>query len=183
MSDDEPKGSGHETLPPPPGEEDLYSACTVVGQASAELLALVRSAEEAATVATPRNSEKPPASEEAKLDAMKEVAALAAKEAAANEAARESLKRSAAPPPIASAGAAPAPAAIAPPRPAAPAPVAAPPPVAVPEAPPSGAPEKTVRRTAWSPPGEPPPARGLPPYVGIVALFVAVALALAAVVR
>jgi len=34
------------TLPPPGGAEDLYSACTVVGPASAALLDLVRRAEE-----------------------------------------------------------------------------------------------------------------------------------------
>jgi len=48
--DDEPKGPGIDTRPPPPGEEDLYSASTVVGQASAELLALVRAAEQAPVV-------------------------------------------------------------------------------------------------------------------------------------
>jgi hypothetical protein len=100
---DPPKRVGIDTVPPPPGEEDLYSASTVVGQASAELLALVRSAEQtnAERTAAKRASEQVAATEDDKLEAMKQAAARAAKQAVANEVAREATKaaQSGAPPP------------------------------------------------------------------------------------
>src|SRR4051812_366401 len=108
MSDDS-KPPNLATTPPPAGEDDLYSASTVVGQASAELLALVRAAEEgnadskaAAKLGTPASKLATPvatSTEDAKLTAMKEVAARAAKEAAANEVAREAKKAASARPP------------------------------------------------------------------------------------
>jgi cobalamin biosynthesis Mg chelatase CobN len=100
---DPPKRLGIDTVPPPPGEEDLYSASTVVGQASEEILALVRSAEQsnAERTAAKRASAQVAANEDDKLKAMKEVAARAAKQAVANEVAREATKaaQSGAPPP------------------------------------------------------------------------------------
>src|SRR3954469_13718894 len=49
MSDEQQsKGGGAVTVPPPEGAEDPYSASTRVGQAPLDLLALVRAAEESA---------------------------------------------------------------------------------------------------------------------------------------
>jgi hypothetical protein len=109
MSDETPKRM-YSTVPPPDGAEDLYSASTVVGQASAELLALVRAATEegeskksSTTVPAPSASQ----SDDAKLTAMKEAASRSAKEAAANEVAREAAKAASSRPPAAAASNAP----------------------------------------------------------------------------
>jgi hypothetical protein len=42
IEDEEPKRNQTSTVPPPEGEDDLYNASTKIGQASDELLALVR---------------------------------------------------------------------------------------------------------------------------------------------
>ncbi len=45
MSDEAPKTLGQDTVRPPEGDEDVYSASTKVGEASPEILQLVRQAE------------------------------------------------------------------------------------------------------------------------------------------
>jgi cobalamin biosynthesis Mg chelatase CobN len=207
MSDDTPKRM-NSTLPPPGGAEDLYSASTVVGPASAELLALVRSATEEAeakpaTSARPAEAAPPSSSAgDAKLAAMKEAASRSAKEAAANEIARAAAKAASSRPPSTSVSAAPS---KAPTTSASPAAIAAPAPKPPATAPPAKAPlpalpslrgdehpstrgplEETSRRRARTeeqprrvPAGRPP----MPPALAIALVFAAVAFVLAAIVR
>jgi cobalamin biosynthesis Mg chelatase CobN len=209
---DPPKRLGIDTVPPPPGEEDLYSASTVVGQASDELLALVRSAEQsnAERTAAKRLSEQAASTEDEKLKAMKEAAARAAKQAVANQVAREATKAAqsgASPPPsvqpavrVVSVAPARAPAVDAS-KPAsvsseAPKPVVEPPTeasasAAVAAATPPAAtalPRRTQGDTTKRPAmrmaaDEARPSTGLPPIVTIVVVFVVAALVLAALVR
>ena len=204
MSDQDPKRPGIATVPPPPGEEDLYSASTVVGQASAELLALVRAAEEGnadAKSAEKITRDQRKSDDDAKLASMKEAASRAAKQAAANEVAREAVKAaSAAPPPptTTSSGppstrkAAPLETASAPPRPGelpriGPGGVARPAEHDVPlltALPRSSALQDTTRRAPVKTGDEPRPAAGgLPPAVAILLVFAAAVLALFALVR
>lgn len=162
------------TVPPPEGEDDLYNASTTVGQASAELLALVRAAETAE--ALPSTSKE---AADAKLDAMKETAARAAKEAAAHEVVRRSFppgqRSSVAPEGAASKSTAPK-------RKAEPEVERA-----VEIAPAMRADQETVKRPAVREPerrtATPRPEGGLPPVVTILAVFIAAALALAMIVR
>lgn len=186
MSDEEDRkrSDATVTVPPPEGEDDIYEASTKVGQASPELLALVRAAEVAD--ADPSHSKE---ATDTKLEAMKEAAALAAKEAAAHEVVRRSL------PPGARGSVAPAkPRDSAVPAKAqeSTAPVAEPvrePEVAETaerEAPPvKRRPEQeTTKRRAVTEPER--PARGgggLPPALAIALVFIAAALALAMIVR
>ena len=57
MSDDDEHIPLHATARPPPGEEDVYSASTVVGEASGEMLALIRA--ENAKAASPSSGLRP----------------------------------------------------------------------------------------------------------------------------
>lgn len=182
MSDDTPKRM-YSTLPPPEGADDLYSASTVVGPASPELLALVRAAQDGAIEkgAKPqgaRHGEPASGTDEERLAAMKEAAARAAKGAVANEVARAAAKAASARPPSPS---------------GTPAPPSAPPRVDTsPTAPPAPATAKTPEQARVTVgavrPSErlaPRPGRdqGLPPALTIAMVFVATALVLAALVR
>lgn len=89
MSKDDSKKMQSSTVPPPPGEADAYSASTVVGPASAELLALIRTAEEQGAIG--------PATDEtaARVASAREAAsnAAAAKSASGASAASERTSR------------------------------------------------------------------------------------------
>jgi hypothetical protein len=71
MSEEDPKRYQVPTVPPPPGEEDAYSASTVVGQASAELLALIRSEEDGKIASKPPAKPVKEAAVEPKVEASK----------------------------------------------------------------------------------------------------------------
>jgi hypothetical protein len=150
---DEQKLPNLATTPPPAGEEDLYSAATVVGPASAELLALVRAAEEGT------------------LDAKAPATTAPSAPAAAKQAAPPApLPKPASEPPKA------APKAASEPPPAPPARAVAP-------TLESAADVTTKRRAIVTAEDERRPTPGLPPSVAILLIFVAATVALAALVR
>lgn len=169
MADDDEDKPQHATARPPPGEEDVYSANTVVGEASDEILAIIRS--EAAKGAIPgspglpKNLEGDP-SPDSKADAK---AAEAIKTPVA-----EPVKF---PPPEAVESA------------HEPAPTPAPAPTPVPVSPPAKAdvvaPAPVVTAPLAPTTDEPPNVdKGtLHPAVGIVLFFVAVVIVLAALIR
>lgn len=163
--EDRKRSDATATVPPPEGEDDIYEASTKIGQASPELLALVRAAEVAGS--GPSDSVE---AADTKLEAMKEAAALAAKEAAAHEVVRRSL------PPGARGSVAPAK-----PKESA-APVAEPAREAAP-AKRRAEQETTKRRAVTEPLRSAHGGGGLPPAIAIALVFIAAALALAAIVR
>ncbi|MBX3189874.1 MAG: hypothetical protein KF819_22805 [Labilithrix sp.] len=160
MSDEDAK-SENPTVPPPPGEDDAYSASTVVGQASAELLALIRTAEDAAVSKDGAET----ARGEDDADALLASARAASANAAAARKAAAGARASS--PPSAEAAARVAPTG----------PPSKPFVVRTSDAPPVSTPAPAPSAAAVD--GAP----GLPPAAGIVLLFAAAAGVLAALVR
>lgn len=69
MADDDENKPHHATARPPPGEEDVYSASTVVGEASDEILAIIRGEKAPAAPSVPNIEGGPSAKVEVKEDA------------------------------------------------------------------------------------------------------------------
>lgn len=154
MTDDDQNQSQTATLPPPDGEEDLYSASTAVGPASEELLALVRAAE--GGTKSEKGDKAPPAKDAKSAGVPDPPKPAAGKAESAKPASAAPKPASAAPKPL---------------------------PKLSPDEP-TVASETTARRRVASPAHEQRQAApGLPPFISIVLVFLAAVLTLAALIR
>lgn len=161
MSDDDDHKPHHATARPPPGEEDVYSASTVAGEASDELLAIIRQSADAPKAAIPGAPKVPSVDLEAKSEPKVEVRA----DALPAPPAKPEMKTDASNKPAY---------------------LPTPPEVPVsrdvvvtpePEA------EEPIAKTATAPHAPATKEKGLPPALGIVLFFIAVVAVLAALIR